>query len=402
MTASRLGRRPKRLKEAQDSSLARQHHVANIAPYPPLTPQQLSRLSMAELQRLLQSINGGKKPSIHLPPSIFKFEPQALGNSVPEGSVGGAGNMGSPDSESGYSSHGGGDTPSSSKSHSPITSQVPNGNPNTTGMPAFSSIVLAPPQSNGVTSLVVPKAEPGLAPCQAANTAPANVATATDPAQQFIDLNNLRNATGMSMSVDMAAILSDSAHNYDTIDLPFSNGDAMNGHVMNGHVMNGHVMNGHVMNGHVMNGHDKALSDFGPDPQTSPPAAHPGAAPSMTASPELRFGQLKIKQEPSDSNSCSPALSTGACNLAPEEPSQEDVSTPKLSSTIISLMQEALVPPSGERRDLITQVVDTVLEAHLTTCNYTLEKVATGMARYRKLQAARGGSMPGMVGTPRH
>ncbi len=80
---------------------------------------------MAELQRLLQSINGHNKPPF-LHPHLFnlKQEPGAPSTGGPR--MAGPfheppSNMSNPDSESGYSSFGG-DTPSSGKSHSPVTS----------------------------------------------------------------------------------------------------------------------------------------------------------------------------------------------------------------------------------------------------------------------------------------
>ncbi|XP_064632848.1 nuclear receptor subfamily 1 group D member 2-like isoform X2 [Lineus longissimus] len=60
--ASRLGRRPKRLKVGEQSNLKA---VPKIAPYPALDPQTLSQLRMAELQRLLRATNG-KQPNFPL------------------------------------------------------------------------------------------------------------------------------------------------------------------------------------------------------------------------------------------------------------------------------------------------------------------------------------------------
>ncbi|ELU11613.1 hypothetical protein CAPTEDRAFT_227484 [Capitella teleta] len=272
--ASRLGRRPKRLKEAQESAAvaaaasSRSHHAANIAPYPSLTPQQLSRLSMAELQRLLQTINGGKKaPGLNLPNNIFKLEPGSCSSasSLP-GVEGPITNNGSPDSESGYSSHGSGDTPSGSKSHSPITSQVPHVANGNGLMPPL------PPPHN----MVVPKIEPGLGE----------------------DSQDMR-------SMDINLLIQD-------------NGDS------------------------IFN-----------DPA------------SFAHASELDFSQLTIKKEPLD-----------------ELAARLDISV-----TMRTLIGEAMQPASGERRELISQVVDTILEAHLNTCKYTSEKVAAGILRHHRIQA---------------
>ena len=160
--ASRLGRRPKRLKEAGETN-HRTHHTSPIAPYPPLglTPQQLSQLSMAELQRLLQSLNGHPKPSF-LPANIF-FENGSNGSSVVVLNGADVSNQSAAGSESGYSSFGG-DTPSSMKSHSPVTS------------------------SNAVPSVTV-KTEPGMSG--------ACVMAANNKANNIQTMNNLNAANAV-------------------------------------------------------------------------------------------------------------------------------------------------------------------------------------------------------------
>lgn len=93
---------------------------------------------------------------------------------------------------------------------------------------------------------------------------------------------------------------------------------------------------------------------------------------------DLEFSQLNIKKEPADSP-------VGHY----QQPPEEALLAPKLelSDSIQTLIQEAMIPPTGERQDLITQVVETVTEAHLNTCNYTSDKVAEGMAKYKRIQA---------------
>ncbi|CAH1784717.1 unnamed protein product [Owenia fusiformis] len=71
--ASRLGRRPKRLKEVgNDHQAPRQHPISpTIAPYPPITALRLGRLTMAEVQRMLAANgNNGKRPEL-LPEFFF-------------------------------------------------------------------------------------------------------------------------------------------------------------------------------------------------------------------------------------------------------------------------------------------------------------------------------------------
>ncbi len=47
-------------------------------------------------------------------------------------------------------------------------------------------------------------------------------------------------------------------------------------------------------------------------------------------------------------------------------------------------MEEANSTPSPERQLLIDQVIDTVIEGHMDTCNYTSPKVAAGMATFQE------------------
>ena len=47
-----------------------------------------------------------------------------------------------------------------------------------------------------------------------------------------------------------------------------------------------------------------------------------------------------------------------------------------------TLLDEARQPPTPDRKELIDQVVDTVIEAHMNTCNYTTEKVKAGIEKF--------------------
>ena len=152
--ASRLGRRPKRLKEAQqDYNSTPRNQQLPIAPYPPLSPQQLNRLSMSELQHLLHTLNNKQLSSLQSPvikvEGFQQFPPSTAIVGVPGQLLNSDQGHGQPqqdqpqtsshvpgqthqpidnsrlnsvDSESGYSSSAN-DTPSSSKSHSPAGSQ---------------------------------------------------------------------------------------------------------------------------------------------------------------------------------------------------------------------------------------------------------------------------------------
>lgn len=55
------------------------------------------------------------------------------------------------------------------------------------------------------------------------------------------------------------------------------------------------------------------------------------------------------------------------------------------SSSIEVLIAEAVKPPDWVKMRLIKHVIETVVETHLNTCNYTAEKVANGIERYKEM-----------------
>ncbi len=52
------------------------------------------------------------------------------------------------------------------------------------------------------------------------------------------------------------------------------------------------------------------------------------------------------------------------------------------------MLSEVQQPVNDERTQLINQVIDTVVEAHMSTCHYTKEKVETGMIKFSELKAS--------------
>ena len=140
--ASRLGRRPKRLKDSSGSETKRETNVP-IAPYP--SPSELYKLRMAELQRLLQQ-NGTFKSELmqaFLSAAQVSFrEHQRNNNSndnqqktkknVQQGKQSGT--------ESGYTSSTM-SSPQSNKSHSPSIVDQNNQNKNNLGMDSKSGII---------------------------------------------------------------------------------------------------------------------------------------------------------------------------------------------------------------------------------------------------------------------
>lgn len=125
-SASRLGRRPKRLKgDHLGEHSAVRNHSQPIAPYPPM-PAAFGQLNLAEIQiqQILKSKNGNKMPEF--------LQNYIISNTPVDTKHGGAASNtdismpsnSSQASESGYSSLGS-ETPCSSKSQSPSTAQLP-------------------------------------------------------------------------------------------------------------------------------------------------------------------------------------------------------------------------------------------------------------------------------------
>lgn len=117
--ASRLGRRPKRLKDLSgDNKSQGSGNLPAIAPYPP-TPSDLYKLKMAELQTLLQQ-NGTFKSELmqaFLSAAQASFKEHQRNPSTNDNEDGKGKGKPQTGAESGYSSF---SSPSSSKSHSPI------------------------------------------------------------------------------------------------------------------------------------------------------------------------------------------------------------------------------------------------------------------------------------------
>ena len=88
----------------------------------------------------------------------------------------------------------------------------------------------------------------------------------------------------------------------------------------------------------------------------------------------------------------------------PCEVKQEGNTSPRSESSVTpdipSLLAQARIEPVGERRELVEQMIESVVKAHLQTCNYTDEKVKEGKEQFRLKMK---NSPPGMVrNSPRH
>jgi len=355
---------------------------------------------MAELQRLLQSIHGGNKNQFGAP-GVFKFDQGAgtqgqngMGapgqNGMPNPANGNHapmpanGNHASPtdgsnsnlstcgDSESGYSSHGG-DTPSSTKSHSPVVSQAP------------------------VSGPAVTQAQTGPLPAHI------TVKTENNMSHVLLDSNghlrqHMTSAGYVAMLGGHQAMMSTGPPNMAHIQQPPSAAQAyVGGHGPN-HLSHANLKNvqsltcvsseydaQHSSNtsplSHLANMQNRQSTLAMGHSQSShkPLPSHVDEF-NVTES----FRNVYIKQEPDmlPASTCSSQMSPHA-----------DPDMPPLG-TIETLIPESREEPVGERLVLVNQVIETITDAHLNTCNYTSEKVDSGMKKYYEMLKHNPSGMP--------
>ena len=326
----------------------------------------------------LQSINGGTKPANFVPPSgVFNKYEQGAGPAGQNGmaNMANSGNNASPtdgsnlstgDSESGYSSHGG-DTPSSTKSHSPVVSQAPGSGPSVT-------------QSQ-------------------TGPLPAHITIKTENTMSHMPVDSNGQLRPHHSSSGHAAML---GGHQTLVPNTGQQGGAVNLSQFHPHTgpsqtyMSSHGSKQHsnMMNPSLQQ-HGNASSEYSGQRSTSPlshlahmqnrqSALAMGGSQSTSSHKSLPsqieeihsegFRNMYIKQEPDTipAPSCSSQLSPHA-----------DPEMPPLG-TIETLIPEAREEPTGERLVLVNQVIETIADAHLSTCNYTSEKVAAGMKKYQE------------------
>lgn len=448
--ASRLGRRPKRLKEAQESS----HHPTRttpIAPYPPLSPQQLSRLSMAELQRLLQSLNGSQASHLNLQQQIFKLE-QAQAGGQGQGQAG-------PQGE--HPAHGGGDegyasqgaeSPSSSKSHSPASApgsagvyqprpgepQVPgniyikqeqgvdcqSGNGNCMmgqyqNPPADGSMVGMAPQGDmtygdqymnhnanpaggnyiaslsslslSISSKVLGDTQ--LSPQPQGGPPPQPNSQLMPPAQVQPSLNQHYDPTRQPGQPQYQRQISQPQcppTNVPPSHLP-SQGGAQNYPTKDSQSMSSYLdPNLHQHNLNMRNN----MNSMGQMP------APPVIGDTHSQSTNNVDDNSNLPQVKSETNfvpcAFSNTWSQGAANAEPQNTPDVNLNSPDIKGVetktlmlLNSMIQEAKLIPGKERALLLEQVADTIEEQHLNTCNYTVPKLEVGMSKYREIVASK-------------
>ena len=94
---------------------------------------------------------------------------------------------------------------------------------------------------------------------------------------------------------------------------------------------------------------------------------------------------MQAHEEPISTNDIkteSPQLGSMSAAMSPM--SEESIQS--YQSSLNNMLPEAKLDPVGDRLKLVEQVIETVVQAHLDTCNYTAEKVQIGLQSYFKAQ----------------
>ena len=350
-SASRLGRRPKRLK---DPSSDARGHGGNmpIAPYP-TSPQELQRMRMADLQKVLQQ-NGTFKaelmqaflqaaqvsfrehqrnpsngqqppPQQQQPPRQQQQQPQQqhqpphhMTTQMSTGEVNGNGH------DSGYSSF---SSPVSSKSQSPITNDNLGDKYNANQPMGVSNSDMMLEEIDNLTMNI--KAEPG---------------------SNYSTCSSLENSTDLLAQMDLKVL------------------NQMN---------------------------EKMFMDpstFLFESSFSPPEATCKLEPdSPCVTDVMSMGRTNPDSNLSDQNSCSgSSTSTGGKDLS------LDIEEEIIEMNPAKLLDEVRQGPSDVRRALIEQVTESVVEAHFQTCNPTYQNVAEANDRFAEKMAS--GDMVGALG----
>ncbi|XP_062620130.1 ecdysone-induced protein 78C-like [Saccostrea cucullata] len=337
--ASRLGRRPKRLK---DPSSDARGHGGNlpIAPYP-TSPQELQKLRMAELQKVLQQ-NGTFKAE------LMQAFLQAAQVSFREHQRNPSNSQQQPQQSTQRQSQ-----------HQPphqMTSQLStgemNGNGHESGYSSFSSPVSSKSQSP-ITSDNMGEKYNGNQPMSLGNS---------DMVLEEID--------GLSMNIKP-----EPGSNYSNCGSLENNGDILA-------QMDLKVLN-HLNEKMFM---DPSTLLF--ESSFSPPEATCKLEPnSPSVSEVMSMGRMNPDLNLSEQNSRAGSSSSGGKDLSLDIDEEEIVET-----DATKLLEEVRLGPSDVRRALIEQVTESVVEAHFQTCNPTYQNVAEANDRFAEKMAS--GDLP--------
>lgn len=366
--ASRLGRRPKRLKESYEGSnhRAQPSTPSPIAPYPNitqiiqltnLTQQQISQLSMAELQRLLQSINGHNKTNF-LPAHFFNLKAE------PNSEQAGASNGCAVSSDNGFAGFSGADTPSSMSTHSPAATSF-----KSTQSPG-SVVIKSEPQD--------PMLMNGQQTSPMANGHSPNSMMFTEDMllqdhspqqqqQQHMQQQHQQQQQQQQQQQFQQPLQQPQQHQPSLHMAPAQQQTLQQQQQQYQQVS--FAMNG--IEEAVMTGMRTPIS-----PITS--SSNPGSVnPQPRPPPQILAGIITPPQSQTPQPNPVPYSDAGLSNSS--SPYTDSVPSPLNLDT---LLDEARQPPNPERKELIDQVVETVIEAHMNTCNYTTEKVKAGIEKF--------------------
>ena len=384
VAASRLGRRPKRLKEAlEQNHRSSNHTVAPIVPYPPLNPQQLAQLSMAELQRLLAVVNqNGKMPKIVT--STLKGEPEVVEHCTGKWRNGGVSKGGV---SNGLARTLSGDLSNimpngildvmtnglANGIHDAMPNGISNGIPNgiPTGMPNGMANGMSNAMPNGMSNRM-----PNGMPSGMPNGLSDNLSNGL--------MNGMSN--GLITSFSEAAYTGHNAAytghdvarvpNLDQLDIPELEEYDFPGIHMRTH------RTPHVK---CELGNDSRLSRSSSNGSYQRASIDSVDQTDRVALSEAQHEQLEM---------LSISGSLPVCGVKQEEdasPHSDSSATPDIAT----LLAQARIEPVGERRELVQQMIESVVKAHMQTCNYTDDKVKVGKEQFRLKMK---NSPPGMVG----
>ena len=326
VTASRLGRRPKRLKEQQEGYISKRSQPTPLSPIAPaplpsaLSLAQLqqlpqfSHLSMEELQNLLQSINSPTKVPAHILPTICKVE-QPDNQSENEANY--------------YGSPVGGSPCPNNQSPAQIPGQVRI-------------------QGNSSVSVFI-KREP-MSP---------NPAQSPEPLTSIPPNTQANNANFMN------------AANANVI---------MNGHVNNESNKNIYQNdNVKVTTASVTNNTRNGAENNSTRKTDSY---------NIDNAVSQKQQQQQSVQSPQNSKPVSQPGTPKYGSGKPDSPNTKQAKLPpKLTHAQVDMMvREAKIPiTNGERQELVDDVINTVCEAHQETCIYTKEKVLEKVEHYKEI-----------------
>ncbi|KAK3101181.1 hypothetical protein FSP39_001572 [Pinctada imbricata] len=377
--ASRLGRRPKRLKDSAGPE-ARQHTTnLPIAPYP-TSPQELQKLKMAELQKIVQQ-NGTIKADlmqVFLQAAQVSFrehqrnhgntntnnqqgfgthshaENSGVKNSGEINNVGIVANNGDK-AESGYSSL---SSPASSKSHSPLNSENAQSGNDSVFHNHLHSMESKPNLS--VDNMVNFSAN--LTPSASAVLNPSE---SRDSIMDEIEQIALKIKPEPGLNSSHCVMDSASGTSCDSK----SEGDSAP------------TLPPEMM--HVVS--------------TMMPGIQPGMELTAEALSEMTekmfdpkvmdqfsFSPIDPKIESESNSPCSSSMAKSIMYGGGAAPMEDDELDSYLVIDAQKILEDVRQPPSEVRRTLIDQVTESVVEAHFSTCNPTYQNVAEANERFQE------------------